>query len=271
MRPLLPRAPFLIAILAISVLPRDRGCLPAMATNSSRRSQLAPHARDPAPRCACRAHARRPQLRAGLAPAGAARRMDRHPARQRQLGPRRDRAVAAFRAETPARHHRAAMVVRRRAADGRLLLTARDAARTRRSHGRLPAPAGAQPCCTGSRAARPTSTRWWRWTAAPRARCSATSSPIPEACPPTSHEPRDRARPLRRLSLCRNAVVAVLRRRRPQSRARRLSGDAPQPAVAAGQGRKGRSSSEDSGGDHGGFHRRGQNVEGALDWFLGAR
>ena len=29
--------------------------------------------------------------------------------------------------------------------------------------------------------------------------------------------------------------------------------------------------SEDSGGDHGGFHRRGQNVEGALDWFLGAR
>jgi predicted esterase len=29
--------------------------------------------------------------------------------------------------------------------------------------------------------------------------------------------------------------------------------------------------SEDPGGDHGGFHRRGQNVERALDWFLGAR
>ena len=28
---------------------------------------------------------------------------------------------------------------------------------------------------------------------------------------------------------------------------------------------------EDSGGDHGGFHRRGQNVERALDWFLGTR
>jgi hypothetical protein len=28
---------------------------------------------------------------------------------------------------------------------------------------------------------------------------------------------------------------------------------------------------EDPGGDHGGFHRRGQNVERALDWFLGAR
>lgn len=28
---------------------------------------------------------------------------------------------------------------------------------------------------------------------------------------------------------------------------------------------------EDAGGDHGGFHRRGQNVERALDWFLGAR
>jgi len=29
--------------------------------------------------------------------------------------------------------------------------------------------------------------------------------------------------------------------------------------------------SEDPGGDHGGFHRRGQNVERALDWFLGVR
>jgi len=28
---------------------------------------------------------------------------------------------------------------------------------------------------------------------------------------------------------------------------------------------------EDAGGDHGGFHRRVQNVERALDWFLGAR
>ncbi len=29
--------------------------------------------------------------------------------------------------------------------------------------------------------------------------------------------------------------------------------------------------SEDPGGDHGGFHRRGQNVERALDWLSGAR
>ena len=27
---------------------------------------------------------------------------------------------------------------------------------------------------------------------------------------------------------------------------------------------------EDPGGEHGGFHRRGQNVERALDWFLGS-